>query len=105
MPGPTDSSSALPTSSSESTTQAAGGGGQQTATTSPRHTLEYKAAMELEMWKEQQEALFEEQVGGIRDVPDHATCRETEMPFSLLFFGFPDFSSVQCEIEIHFYIF
>lgn len=28
----------------------------------PRETLEYKAALELEMWKEMQEDLFENQV-------------------------------------------
>ena len=28
----------------------------------PRETLEYKMAMELEMWKAQQEAVFEKQV-------------------------------------------
>lgn len=28
----------------------------------PRETLEYKMAMELEMWRTQQEALFEKQV-------------------------------------------
>ena len=30
--------------------------------TGPRETLEYKAAMELELWKEQQEQAFEAQV-------------------------------------------
>ena len=30
--------------------------------TEPRQTVEYQAAMELEMWKEQQEQLFENQV-------------------------------------------
>lgn len=30
--------------------------------TEPRETLEYKAALELEMWKEMQEDLFENQV-------------------------------------------
>jgi len=29
---------------------------------SPRETQEYKVALELEMWKQQQESLFEEQV-------------------------------------------
>jgi centrosomal protein CEP120 len=28
----------------------------------PRETLEYKAALELEMWKEMQEDIFENQV-------------------------------------------
>ena len=28
-----------------------------------RETMEYKAALELEMWKEQEERKFEEQVG------------------------------------------
>lgn len=30
--------------------------------TRPRETLEYKAALELEMWKEMQEDLFDDQV-------------------------------------------
>ena len=30
--------------------------------TEPRETLEYKAALELEMWKEMQEDIFENQV-------------------------------------------
>lgn len=30
--------------------------------TKPRETLEYRAALELEMWKEMQEDLFENQV-------------------------------------------
>lgn len=30
--------------------------------TKPRDTLEYRAALELEMWKEMQEDLFENQV-------------------------------------------
>lgn len=30
----------------------------------PRETLEYKAALELEMWKEMQEDIFESQVDG-----------------------------------------
>ena len=30
-----------------------------------RETIEYKAALELEMWKEHEEARFEEQVGEV----------------------------------------
>ena len=36
----------------------------------PRQTVEYQAAMELEMWKEQQEQLFENQVSMIPSVTD-----------------------------------
>ena len=36
-----------------------GGGGE------PRETAEYKAALELEMWKEEQEHVFENQVSNI----------------------------------------
>ena len=32
---------------------------------SPRETDEYKAAMEIEKWKEEQEHLFENQVGDL----------------------------------------
>ena len=32
----------------------------------PRETREYKAAMELELWKEQQESLFEKQVSTVQ---------------------------------------
>lgn len=33
-----------------------------TAPTAPRDTLEYRTALELEMWKEEQEDLFDDQV-------------------------------------------
>lgn len=38
------------------------GQGGVDAVTRPRETLEYKAALELEMWKEMQEDLFDNQV-------------------------------------------
>ncbi|XP_039508977.1 centrosomal protein of 120 kDa isoform X2 [Pimephales promelas] len=38
-----------------------GGGGAETLTR-PRETLEYKAALELEMWKEMQEDMFDDQL-------------------------------------------
>lgn len=38
----------------------------------PRETLEYKAALELEMWKEVQEDLFENQVSFFYSVTDKA---------------------------------
>lgn len=34
-----------------------------TSVTSPTKTPEYRAALELEMWKESQEKIFEQQVG------------------------------------------
>ncbi len=38
------------------------GPGEAEPVTRPRETLEYKAALELEMWKEMQEDLFDNQV-------------------------------------------
>ncbi len=45
--------------------QAAAAAQQAAAAADPRDTAEYKAAIELELWKEQQEALFQAQVRGI----------------------------------------
>lgn len=45
-----------------------GHGGSETLTR-PRETLEYKAALELEMWKEMQEDLFDDQVA-VHQSPD-----------------------------------
>lgn len=49
------------TASAEVGRQAGSHHGEQAAA-DPRDTLEYKTALELEMWKEQQEAMFQAQV-------------------------------------------
>ena len=56
-----DSSSTAPTAGSYSDTAQPSQPSRQPPT-SPRETPEYKVAMELEIWKEQQESFFEEQV-------------------------------------------
>ena len=52
----------MPDANSGSTTGPAPSGRPEMPT-DYRETMEYKAALELEMWKEQEEGKFEDQVG------------------------------------------
>lgn len=55
-------------------TASSSGGDGAGASSSPRSSAEYQAAVELELWKENQEKEFERQVGSLLFEIPHGCC-------------------------------